>query len=271
MKKTGNKYKNRLILLFTVLLPLARTLVVYPLMSIAQANSLELLYQLLYYLSQLVTTLSFFAVLSAATVFLFAKDGRCFFNTVAWQLLSLVIIGFILQTAVLFLLAFLDDVFAVKGFYLCNFTLSQLESADILAATLIYLFINILMIVLIMAISLGLSYMQAKKAYASAGKGSVRFSPSAILEMHTSERKNPLRNAVNSCAVVYLAASLIQAAVETIRTVISGGAPKSLSDTVTLVSPYLTIVIFTLCGYFFMQYCVKFTVSAMQKDSSAIG
>ena len=271
MKNTGNKYRNRLILLFTLLLPLARTLIIYPLMSIAQANSLELLYQLLYCLSQLVTTLSFFAVLSAATVFLFAKDGRCFFNTVACQLLSLVIIGFILQTAVLFLLAFLDDVFAVKGFYLCNFTISQLESADVLAPTLIYLFINILVILLIMAISLGLSYMQAKKAYASAGKGVVRFSPSAILEMHRSERRNPLRNAVNSCAIVYLATSLVQTVIETVRTVVSGGMPKTLSDAVTLISPYLTIIIFTLCGYFFMQYCVKFTISAMQKDISAVG
>ncbi len=273
--KKGGKKKNssslRLIIIFSVIIPLIRTLILYPLTLIMQANSYEIGYEIVYYLSQAVTTLTFFAVLALSVSYVMTDNFALLSKAAAWQSLSLVAVGFMLQSLVLPFLALLDDALGINGFYFCNWTLSQLESANVIAESAIYLFLNILAVLLMLGLSIAALFGIRKREIKAASSGIKNFTyraPGAgdLLAMLADDRKCSITAGVGACSLVYMAVSLAQNLVDSIMTVVNSGLPKSLSDIATLVSPYIVILVFTIAGRFFMQYIATISLAEIEKD-----
>ena len=274
IKKDGKKKGSaslRLIIIFSVMIPLIRTLILYPLTLIMQANSYEIGYEIVYYLSQAVTTLTFFAVLALTVSYVMTDNFALVSKAAAWQSLSLVVVGFMLQSLVLPFLALLDDIFGLSGFYFCNWTLSQLESADVIAQSAIYLFLNILAVLLMLGLSIAALFLIRKREIKSASAGIKNFTyraPTAgeLLNLLADDKKCTVTAGVGACSLVYMAVSLAQNLADSIMTVVNSGTPKSLSDIATLVSPYIVILVFTIAGRFFMQYIATLSLAAIEKD-----
>lgn len=224
-KTTENK---RLLLLMTVILPLVRGLIVRPISLIFQANSLTVPYTLTSILAEVVSTLAFFGALALMIKYMFGERGDLVTKTFAWQSLSLVIIGFLLEMLVPLALAFLDEVIAPSGFYFCNHSLAQFEDAEILTNLALYAFLSIITVFIIMPISL------------------------LICRSIKKRRPDGIDTAIAATAIVYVAVSLVMTIGDTILTLTDVGTPKTLSDAISIISPYLKTAVFAILGWFFM-------------------
>lgn len=224
-KTTENKH---MLLLMTVIIPLARGLVIRPISLIFQANSLGAAYTLTSVLTELISTLAFFGALALMIKYMFGDRKDLMMKTFAWQSLSLVLIGFLLEMLVPLALAFLDEVIAPSGFYFCNYSLTQLEDTEIFTNLALYAFLSIITVFIIMPISL--------------------------LVCRSIKKKHPERvdAAITAAAVVYVSISLIMTIGDTVLTLTSVGAPKTLSDAISIVSPYIKTAVFATVGWFFM-------------------
>lgn len=223
-KTTENK---RLLLLMTVILPLARGLIVRPISLIFQANSLTIAYTLTSILAELVSTLAFFGALSLMITYMFGERKDLVAKTFAWQSLSLVLIGFLLEMLVPITLAFLDEVIAPSGFYFCNNSLAQFEDAEILTNLALYAFLGIITVFIIMPISL-LVCRSIKKRHSDG-----------------------IDTALAAAAIVYVAVSLVMTIWDTALTLTSVGKPQNLTDAISIISPYLKTAVFATLGWFF--------------------
>lgn len=224
-KTTENK---RMLLLMTVILPLARGLIIRPISLIFQANSLTVAYMLISILAELASTLAFFGALALMIKYMFGERKDLVMKTFAWQSLSLILVGFLLEMLVPIALAFLDEVIAPSGFYFCNHSLTQFEDAEILTNLALYAFLSIITVFIIIPISL--------------------FICRSIKRKHP----NGIDTALAAAAIVYVGVSLVMTVWDTAITLISVGTPKTLSDVVSIVSPYLKIAVFATLGWFFM-------------------
>lgn len=246
VKREDYKKTHRLMFVFTLLLPLIRALIVYPAEMIAQANSQGILQNLLNIVSDLLSTLSFFAVVGIMIGFMFEGRRHLTAQLAALESLSLVLIGFLLRMLILPLLALLDEVIAPSGFYFCNWSLGQLENAEIITNIAVYGFLGILAVLLMFFVSM------------------------LVCALIRRSKKCSPDMAVTGCALVYLAFGLLSAISDTVYTLVNVGRPQTLADAISVFSPYLKLGVLTVVGWFVIRYLSGIATLTVKNDDRTI-
>lgn len=220
------------VILFAIILPLIRTLIIYPVSSVASANGAGgFLNTALNYLGQAVTVSGFFGAIACTFIAQWHKDKTKSLRALTVHIASLFVIGFLIQNAVLILLSFLDEKM-LFNFYLGNYTLSQLLADGLLSRALISGILNILILIAIILVS-----------YAIAGK-QIAKSDKFITDYYPLEKKS-----VFAAVIVFLVSSAVLSISETVMTIINYGAPAAISDVLYLAGPYFGILITSFIGW----------------------
>ncbi len=199
-----------------------------------------------YYFTQIISVCVFFALASISIYTYFAGNYQAFAHSLLMNGLSCVFVSVLLNTLLIWLLAFLDDITDLP-FEISNNTLTILNDGG-----LIYLmsmsFISVLSLFLVMLVSL-LIMRPLRKKYT---KNFIDLSFEALAGKK--EGENPLKIPMALFAGCFAVISFIFQALDTFNTVAEMGAPTDLSQYVYLLTPFIMLVIYTLAGYFVMQY-----------------
>lgn len=229
-------------LTFTLFVPLFRALVVYPAAMIAQANSQDVMYSIFNTFSDLLSTLSFFAVVGNMIALMFEGHRQLIARLAALESLSLVLVGFLLQMLVLPLLAILDEVIAPSGFYFCNWSLGQLENAEIVTNIAVYGFLNIIAVLMMF------------------------FTSMLVCALLRRSKKGTTDTATTGCSLVYLAFGLLTEVSDTVYTLINVGKPQTIADALGIFTPYLKLGVLMVVGWLVIKYLSNVTISALKSD-----
>ncbi|MGM9637408.1 MAG: hypothetical protein ACI3YK_05410 [Eubacteriales bacterium] len=240
---------RRLILITAVLIPLFRVLILFPLSQILIANfGFGIPYYILYYLSNLLTQTGLFATLGLIICLIYS--GRPVGFALSCQCLSLIFVAVLLQTGVFWLLAFMDEAILSLPFFLSNYSLSQIESGELVNA-LMSSFMGVLPILLILFISVALSLWRYQKAK----KQRTDLSPAALSS--GDDKQNPMRPAIMATLLCYLAVTAINQITETVLTLIEYYNALDLSTLPGLLSPYVLLLIYLILGYYVLMGSAK--------------
>jgi hypothetical protein len=234
------KTDRRFYLIFALFLPLIRTLFLYPLQNILLANEGSgIFYYLVYYLSEIIALSSTFALLAYSFYALFLSIPGAAGLGLAFEGISLLGFGFLLQNVLLWLGTLLDELLPSLPFYLSNYTLSQLESGT-LAEAAVNSFLNILAIYLLFLIALLLAQV-VKNKYR---KKKIAITP--LMLSYSDHDVNPLVKVSALSAILYFGISLLMSAIETVMTIQNYGSPVTFSDWIYLIAPHLSNLVFAV-------------------------
>lgn len=236
---------RRLILIFALLIPLIRVLLLFPLSQIMISNfGFGIPYYIVYYLSNLLAQASLFATMGLMICLIYS--GRPIGFALSCQCLSLIFLAVLLQAGVFWLLAFMDEVILSLPFSLCNYSLSQLESGE-LVNVLMSSFVGILPILLILFISVGFSLRRYQKEKSKR----TDLSPAALAD--SDDKQNPMHPAIMGTLLCYLAVTAINQITETVLTLIEYHGAMNLSTLPDLLSPYVLLLIYLILGYYVLM------------------
>ncbi|MGM9680702.1 MAG: hypothetical protein ACI3XR_04265 [Eubacteriales bacterium] len=240
---------RRLILISALGIPLVRVLILFPLSQIIISNlGFGIPYYILYYFSNLLTQTGLFATVGLVISLIYS--GRPIGFALSCQSLSLIFVAVLLQSGVFWLLAFLDEAILSLPFSLCNYSLSQVESGE-LVNVLMSSFMGILPILLIFFVGVALSLWQYQKAK----KNRANLSPALLYA--EDGKQNPMRSAVIANLFCYLAVTAVNQIVETVLTLIEYSGAMDLGKLPDLLSPYILLLIYLILGYYVLMASTK--------------
>ena len=226
---------HRLLWLSTLGASLVGSLFFFPLSQILTANGAHAVWKyLVYYLSEILSSGALFAALALLAVAVAHEDRALCRKAFLWEGLSLVLISSALRIFIYWLTAFLDKLLMID-FYFNDKTLAHLVEGGALLSYIASSILNLPVLFAVLLISLYL----IKRAYRSSG---VRGKASSMM------KKLPV--------VVYLAVAVLFAGIETGFTVAELGFSLTFQVVLTILLPYIEIMLFSLLGYYLLSYVV---------------
>ncbi len=185
------------------------------------------------YLSEIISTVALFTVFSLVIVAVMRNETELYSKTLKLETIALATIAVAARFILYFLSALIDTKLG-GSFYFCDVTFYYLTESNG------YRLWMWLLSALVNSIALPLAMIVVTKQIVSR-------------QMASSREKLEQRKTVIP-VLVYLAVSLLFAIIDTVLTIISYGISASLIVIVTLVTPYIEIVLYSLLGYFTVKY-----------------
>ncbi len=202
-------------------------------LQLLQANSAPVfLYYLVYYLSEVVSAGSLFALMALGVVAIAREEPALRKGLLKRETIALFSLSFAAKLFLYWLTALIDAKTSLP-FSFNNETLSLLMAAG---------GFRFFMSALSALLNLGLTLLTLFVAFALVRKIYKRAGPRG--KIHPLMKKLPV--------FVYLAMALLSAIVNTILTILDYGISSSLNVLITLFMPYLAIAAYALLGYFFL-------------------
>lgn len=238
LSEDNNKKLRHYALVMLLYLPLALTLIVFPLLQAIRANALsDTLYYLFYYLSQIVQTLSFFGFLALLAVCIRHKEAELH-KKLSWgQAGSLLLLFCVLETLVYLLMAYVDSLY-ILPISLSDKTLGALlaNGAFEIVMTFVSLFLNAVIIIAVMLVA------------------------SALMKKHRDKSGflNDSSGYAKRCALSYLTVSLAWHVLDNVLVIVDSGLPTRLSDVMYILMPYIETGIFTACGFYLIKIAIDY-------------
>ena len=222
------------IILFAIILPLFRTLIIYTLKSISEANGApDFIVSLLSFLGEAISVAGYFGAATCMITAQWYSDRSKTFFALIVHVIALLVIGLGIQNLILFLLAVIDDMTLVN-FYFGNYTVSQLINDGLLSRSVISGAINILILI---AIILEIAAMN-KKIIKTANE-----------KTYVKDYYAKIKESAFVLAILFLIVSCVIAIFETVMTIIQYGTPNTISDVLYLAKPYFIALITVLIGW----------------------
>lgn len=211
--------------------------------------------------------LSFFAVLAVIIVLLYIKDKGTLYAVLALEFSGLLIVSFGIKTLTVVLMALLDETPLVDamGLYFSDYTYAALIDSGHVYEVAIIAFLSVLGL----SLMLGLTLLAAKLIRDAQKKHRKDMSFEALRDSTRSNPMNPVFVTVLSGYAVY---ALINEMVETYRTVFDmdyagyAGIPNVLSEYIYLITPYIYILLYTVCGYYVLRFISSFCTANLVKS-----
>lgn len=253
--------------LLSVWLPLICVTVMSMITSFVKANfGIGAVYDALFRITDACAQLSFFGVLAIIVVLIYVKDKATLYSALALEFLGLLIVSFGVKTLTVVLMALLDEtpIADATGLYFSDYTYDSLISSGHVYEVAMIAFLSVLGL----ALMLGLTLLAAKLIMNNQRKRHVDLSFERLCD---TGRKNPMNAVFVTVLAGYSLYALINAVVETYRTVFDmdyagyAGAPNVLSEYIYLITPYLYILLYTVCGYYVFRFISSFCTAGLIK------
>jgi len=245
---------KRLTLISALLVPLASSLILFPALEIIKANSsTTILYEILYRISEGVTQAAVFTIAALLCISIYYSDYTLFSGIISKALIGFIIFAVALRAFMFWLLAYADSFLAI-GFNLSDYLLTTLIDENYLWWAALSYFMNILIILLLLSLSAGISFgarAHAKKKYA--------LNAAALSNLDGSH--NPTFPVTLYTVVSFLLISLVSQIDNTVNTIRDYGSPTEASEIVYIFSGYIYILIYSTVGFITMSYIFKYILS----------
>lgn len=264
-----SKKTMKLAWLLSIWLPLISACLLSMLTSFVKSNfGLNGAYYALSRITDACAQLSFFGVLAIIVVLVYISDSHTLSSVLALEFSGLLIISFGIKTLMVLLLALLDESALVQatGIYFSDYTYSTLMGNGHVYEVAIIAFLSVLGLSVLIALTL-IAANLVKKAQTK------RHSDLSFEALLDGERKNPMTPVFAIVLSGYALYALINEMIETYQTVFNmdyagyAGMPNVLSEYVYLATPYLYILLYTVCGYYVFRFIASFcTANLLPKD-----
>ena len=255
--------------LLSIWIPLISVSVLSIITSFIKVNfGLNGLYYAFLRITDACAQLSFFGVLAVLIVLIYLKEKNTLTYVISLEAIGLLVVSFGMKILTLVLMALLDEIPGLSslGIYFSDYTVTALIDNGHVYEVAIIAFLSILGL----ALMLGLTLLAAKLIRDAQKKRRVDTSFAALRD---TSRKNPMNAVFAVVLSVYALYALINEMVETYRTVFDmdyagyAGAPNVLSEYVYLVTPYLYVLLYTVCGYYVLRFISSFCTSALVENT----
>ena len=260
-----SKKTVKLAWLLAIWLPLICVTVLSMITSFVKANfGIGAAYDIFFRITDACAQLSFFGVLAIIVVLIYTCDKASLYTVLALEFSGLLVVSFGVKTLTVVLMALLDETPLVDatGLYFSDYTYSALVNSGHVYEVAIIAFLSVLGL----SLMLGLTLLVSKLVRDMQKKRHTDVSFKALAD---SSRKNPMNAVfviVLSCYALY---ALINGMVETYRTVFDmdyagyAGVPNVLSEYIYLITPYIYILLYTVCGYYVFRFVSSFCLSSL--------
>lgn len=255
--------------LLSIWIPLISVSALSLITSIIKVNfGLNGLYYAFLRITDACAQLSFFGVLAVLIVLIYLKDKTTLYFAISLEAIGLLVVSFAIKILMIVLMALIDEIPGLSsiGIYVSDYTITTLIDNGHIYEVAIIAFLSILGL----ALMLGLTLWATKLVRDNQKKRRVDTSFAALRE---NSRKNPMNVVFAIVLSVYALYALINEIVETYRTVFDmdyagyAGVPNVLSEYVYLVTPYLYVLLYTVCGYYVLRFISSFCTAALvEKD-----
>ncbi len=220
------------------------------LLFIANFGTTSVFITIYYYFTQLLSVSAFFALVSISIYTYFAGNMPAFAHSLTMNALSSVFVSVLANSLIIWLLAFADQNLDLP-FSVSNYSLTELNENG-----LIYImsmsFMSVLSLFLVVLVSF-LILRTVKRKYV---KNYTDLSLDALA--NSSSPDFPLKTPAAVFAGCFALVSFLFQALDTLTTVTDIGTPEYVNDYIYLMTPYFMLVIYTLAGYFVMQYFINY-------------
>ncbi len=251
--------------LLSIWIPLISVSALSLITSIIKVNfGLNGLYYAFLRITDACAQLSFFGVLAVLIVLIYLKDKTTLYFAISLEAIGLLVVSFAIKILMIVLMALIDEIPGLSsiGIYVSDYTITTLIDNGHIYEVAIIAFLSILGLALMLCLTLWAT----KLVRDNQKKRRVDTSFAALRE---NSRKNPMNVVFAIVLSVYALYALINEIVETYRTVIDmdyagyAGVPNVLSEYVYLVTPYLYVLLYTVCGYYVLRFISSFCTAAL--------
>lgn len=212
----------------------------------ANLGSSSIIVSIFYYLTQIFSVCVFFMLVSVSVYTFFAGNIPAFAHSLTMHGLSSVFVSVLFNIAFVWLIAFIDES-ADLPFEISNNTVEILNDGG-----LIYIMSMSFLSVVSLFLVVLTSFLIMRPLLRKYKKNYIDLSLEALAAGE--ENESPLKIPMSVFAGCFAVISFIFQVLDTFNTISVSGAPISVNDYVYLITPYFMLVIYTLAGYFTMQY-----------------
>ncbi len=266
-----SKKTMKLAWLLSIWLPLICVSALSMITSFIKANfGLNGAYYAILRITDACAQLSFFGVLAIIIVLIYINDRQTLFGVLALEFSGLLIVSFGIKTLTVVLMALIDETFIADatGLYFSDYPLSALIDSGHVYEVAIIAFLSVLGLSLMLGLTL-----LASKLIRDAQKK--RHTDMTFDALRDSSRSNPMNAVFVTVLSGYALYALINEMVETYRTVFDmdyagyAGEPNVLSEYIYLITPYLYILLYAVCGYYVLRFISSFCTANLIKDKES--